>query len=263
MSSRLELYHWEPNTYFLKPLIALEEKAAAYTSRWFDPVQFEQFAPAFPRDAQSDLQLEREGPVLVHGDTIISSSFFMLEYIAEALPGVPLSAGDAFAHYRARASAQFLGGLGADVSLLGGLRYLAPVLKRRDPQALKSRLEAIEPQERRNAWTALTDGTYDEKTVVRLQERLQFPLGRVEQALGTSAWLAGSEYSIADIDAFALLRSLPTLAPDLVNERATPRIAGFLNRMHERPAVKRALALSRSGKPHEAFVPGAEPSRWG
>jgi hypothetical protein len=33
--------------------------------------------------------------------------------------------------------------------------------------------------------------------------------------------------------------------------------------MHERPAVKKALALSRSGKPHEAFVPGAEPSRWG
>jgi len=27
--------------------------------------------------------------------------------------------------------------------------------------------------------------------------------------------------------------------------------------------VKKALALSRSGKPHEAFVPGAEPSRWG
>ena len=33
MSSRLELYHWEPNTYFLKPLIALEEKAAQFTSR--------------------------------------------------------------------------------------------------------------------------------------------------------------------------------------------------------------------------------------
>lgn len=263
MSSRLELYHWEPNTYFLKPLIALEEKAAAFTSRWFDPLQFEQFAPAFPRNAQSDLQLEREGPVLVHGDTIISSSFFMLEYIAEALPGVDLSPGDAFAHYRARASAQFLGGLGADVSLLGCLAYLAPVLKGRDPQTLKSRLEAIEPQERRNAWAALIDGTYDEKTVARLQERLRFPLGRVEQTLGSSAWLAGSAYSIADIDAFALLRSLPTLAPDLVNERATPGIAGFLNRMHERPAVKRALALSRSGKPHEAFVPGAEPSRWG
>jgi len=260
MSSRLELYHWEPNTYFLKPLIALEEKAAQFTSRWFDPTQFEQFAPGFPHNTESDLQLEREGPVLVHGDTLISSSFFMLEYIAEALPGVELRPGDAFAHYRARASAQFLGGLGADVSVLGCIRYLAPVLKSRDPQALKSRLDAIQPQERRNAWAALIDGTYDEKLAA---SRLPFSLSRVEQTLGSTPWLAGSDYSIADIDAFALLRSLPTLAPDLVNGRETPRIVDFLDRMHERPAVKRALALSRSGKPHESFVPGAEPSRWG
>jgi glutathione S-transferase len=260
MSGRLELYHWEPNTCFLKPLIALEEKAAQFTSRWFDPTQFEQFAPDFPRDTESDLQLEREGPVLVHGDTIISSSFFMLEYIAEALPGMDLRPGDAFAHYRARASAQFLGGLGADVSVLGCYRYLVPMLKSRDPRTLKLRLEAIEPQERRNAWMALIDGAYDEKLVA---SRLQFPLGRVEQTLSSSPWLAGSAYSIADIDAFAPLRSLPTLTPDLVNARATPRIVDFLARMHERPAVRKALALSRTGRPHEAFVPGAEPSRWG
>ncbi len=41
----LELYHWEPNTFFLKPLIALKEKQAAFTSRYFDPTRFEQFAP--------------------------------------------------------------------------------------------------------------------------------------------------------------------------------------------------------------------------
>ena len=260
MSSRLELFHWEPNTYFLKPLIALEEKGARFTSRWFDPTQFGQFAADFPRNTESTLQLEREGPLLVHGDTIVSSSFFMLEYIAEALPGVELRPGDAFAHYQARASAQFLNGLGADVSVLGCIRYLAPALKSRDPQALKSQLAAIEPLERRNSWMALLDGTYDEKLVTG---RLQFPLGRVEQTLSSSPWLAGSAYSIADIDAFALLRCLPTLTPDLVNRQATPRIVDFLDRMHERPAVKKALGLSQSGKPHEAFVPGAEPSRWG
>jgi GSH-dependent disulfide-bond oxidoreductase len=260
MSSCLELYHWEPNTYFLKPLIALEEKAAQFSSCWFDPTQFEQFAPGFPRNTESDLQLEREGPILVHGDTLISSSFFMLEYIAEALPGVELRPGDAFAQYRARASAQFLGGLGADVSVLGCISYLAPVLKRRDPQALKSQLDAIQPQERRNAWAALIEGSYDGNLAA---SRLPFSLSRLERTLGSTPWLAGLDYSIADIDAFALLRSLPTLAPDLVNGQETPRIVDFLDRMHERPAVKRALALSRSGKPHESFVPGAEPSRWG
>ena len=32
----LELYHSEPNTFFLKPLIALHEKQRRFESRWFD-----------------------------------------------------------------------------------------------------------------------------------------------------------------------------------------------------------------------------------
>jgi hypothetical protein len=61
----------------------------------------------------------------------------------------------------------------------------------------------------------------------------------------------------------SLLVSLPALTPELVNERDTPRIANFLARMHARPAVKEALGLTHTGKPEEAFVPGAEASRWG
>ena len=83
----LELYHWEPNTYYLKPLIALNEKGAAFSSRYFDPTRFEQFAPGFPRDVESNLHLEREGPVLVHDGTIISSSFFMDLERVEVLRG--------------------------------------------------------------------------------------------------------------------------------------------------------------------------------
>jgi GST-like protein len=263
MSARLELYHWEPNTCFLKPLITLAEKEAVFVSRWFDPTRLEQFAPAFPRSTESDLQLEREGPILVHGTTVISSSFFMLEYLDEAVSGVQLRPGDAFAHYRMRASAQFLGALAADVSVLGCMKFLAPVLQAQEPKALRSRLAAVEPVERRDSWLAVLDGRYDDNVLARTRERLRFPLGRVEQILESSPWLAGGEYSIADIDAFALLRPLPALAPDLVNERQTPRIMEFLGRMHGRKAVKQALAASRSGKPHEAFVPGAEPSRWG
>ena len=263
MSTGLRLYHWEPNLHFLKPLIALEEKQASYDSHWFDPLRFEQLEPGFPRSVETDLMLEREGPILVHDGTIICSSFFMLEYIEDALPGTRLLPGDAFTHYRARASAQFLGGLGADVALLGSMRYLAPVLKSQDGQQLRTRLAAIEPLERRNSWSFLIDGTYDQSVADKVRERLKFPLGRVEQTLGASSWLAGAEYSLADIDAFALLRPLPTLLPELVNERQTPRIAEFLQRMHERTAVRKALARSRSGKPEEAFVPGAEPSRWG
>ena len=39
----LELYHSEPNTFFLKPLIALHEKQARFESRWFNAEQLDHF----------------------------------------------------------------------------------------------------------------------------------------------------------------------------------------------------------------------------
>jgi GSH-dependent disulfide-bond oxidoreductase len=259
----LELYHWEPNTYYLKPLIALKEKQVAFTSRYFDPTRFEQFAPGFPRNAESNMHLEREGPVLVHDDTIISSSFFMLEYIADAFPGIDLYPGNAYEHYRARAWGQFLTlSLGPGVCALGCAKYLVPALKQRDQSELRARIAGIEPLERRLAWSAVIDG-YSDDTIAAVKHRLEFPLKRLETSLSNGPWLAGSAYSVADIEAFSLLNALPGLAPELVDEKATPRLIDFINRMRARPAVREALAMSRTGKPLEAFVPGSESSRWG
>jgi glutathione S-transferase len=175
----LELHHWKPNTYFLKPLIALKEKQVTFTSRWFDASALEQFAPSFPRSTESAMQPEKEGPVLVHEGTIIASSFFMLEYIAERFPGTELYPGDAFQQYRARAWGQVLLRIGADVSLLGCVRYLAPLLRLKDSDALKARVAQIEPLERRLAWNALIEDRHDSQVLEAARERLRFSLARV------------------------------------------------------------------------------------
>jgi len=258
----LELYHWEPNTFFLKPLIALAEKGVPYSSRYFDATRFEQFGAGFPSSVESRLHLEREGPVLVHDGFIVASSFFMLEYIAEAFPGPSLLPAQPYDRYRAHASGQRMALLvGSAVSTLGCARYLAPELRARPAQTTRAQIAAIEPLERRAAWSAVLEA--DERQVTAARAQLAAPLQRLESALAGSAWLAGPDYSIADIDAFAMLTPLPDLAPELLNSSAAPNIMGFLQRIRARPAVRDALALSRTGKPGQAFVPGAEPSRWG
>jgi len=260
----LELYHSEPNTFFLKPLIALHEKRAAFQSRWFDADALEHFTTNFPDEVESRLHLEREGPLLRHDGTLISSSFFMLEYIAEALPGEPLLPESAYDLYRAHASGQFIGAhLGSLVPILGCMKYTLPRLQKQDRAHVDECLKKVEPQERRLNWLSLLDGIYTPQILATARERLKFPVARVESKLQSSPWLAGPNYSIADIDAFAMLRVLPDLAPEVVNESATPRILDFLARVAARPAVKAALAMSRSGKPEQHFVPGVEPSRWG
>src|SRR5277367_598740 len=146
----LELCTSEPNTFFLKPLIALAEKKVAFSSRYFDAAALQQFDTSFPTDLESSLQLEREGPVLIDDGVMISSSFFMLEYIAEALPGASLMPSNPYDAYRARAWGQFLGAqLGSVVPVLGCAKYLAPQLKAQDRAALDLKIAAIEPVERR------------------------------------------------------------------------------------------------------------------
>jgi GSH-dependent disulfide-bond oxidoreductase len=260
----LELYTSEPNTFFLKPLIALHEKRASFDTHWFDSDELQQFGQHFPGEVEAQLHLEREGPLLRHDGTLISNSFFMLEYIAEALPGEKLLPDAPYDLYRAHASGQFLGAhLGSLVPVLGCARYLAPRLMARDRTALDAQLAQVNPQERRLAWQALVDGTYTPQILATARERLKVPVSRVESQLAQDPWLAGSHYSIADIDAFAMLRVLPDLAPEICNPGATPRVIDYLARIEARPAVRAALATSRSGRPHQHFVPGVEPSRWG
>ena len=260
----LELYHSEPNTFFLKPLVALHEKQARFESRWFNAEQLDHFALNTSRDIEAHLQLEREGPLLRHDGTVISNSFFMLEYIAEALPGTALLPETPYDIYRAHASGQFLGAtLGSLVPILGCVKYLVPRLHAMDRARLDARLASIAPEERRISWQALLDGTYTPQILATARERLKFPLARIEAQLANGPWLAGPRYSIADIDAFAMLHVLPDLTPELVNENAAPRTCEYLARIAARPAVRAALAMSRSGTPEQHFVPGVEPSRWG
>jgi len=260
----LELYTSEPNTFFFKPLIALAEKRATYTSRYFDAAGLEQFAGGFPGDLESTLQLEREGPLLVHDGTVIASSFFMLEYISEAIPGPSLVPADAYDAYRARAWGQYLGAnLGSSVPVLGAAKYLQPHLDTLDSSEVDERIAAIEPVERRTGWLALRNGTYTAAYLQAVSDRLAAPVARVEKALREGPWLAGPAFSVADIDANPMLCVLPDLTPGVVNRDATPRIAEYLERVAARESVREALRTARTDHPERQFVPGVEASRWG
>jgi len=263
MSGILDLYYCEPNTFHLKPLIMLKEMQVDFTDHYYDPVKFEQLAPEFPQSRESRHNQEREGPLLVCGDTVICGSFFMLEFIAEANGGTELYPTDPYSRYVIQEWGRVSGtALGIGVSALGCTRYLAPVLMKMDQNLLLARLDKIEPLERRARWLELIDGSLDSSRQDMLHSRLGRVLRQIEDRLSTSAWLTDKGYSIADIDTYSMIWTLPELTPDLVNGKKTPGIMDYLGRITSRPAVQSAFALSRSGRPQECFVPGIEPSRW-
>ena len=85
----------------------------------------------------------------------------------------------------------------------------------------------------------------------------------MEQALETSDWLAGPDFSLADIAVFAYANYLPRLEPELVNDKTAPRTLAWLQRMAAREGVKAALATARTPDPFAAAAPGPEHTRWG
>jgi len=259
----LELYHWEPNTFHLKPLIALKEKQLDFTGHYYDPTRFEQFSPGFPCSTETRHNRDYEGPVLINGATIMCGSFFLLEFIAESVPGPELYSVNPYERYQMQEWGQVTGtALAVGISVLGCMKYLTPVLETLDQEQLSSTIEKIEPVERRLRWLELTDGSLDEERMALIRSRLSKAVRQVEERLVGSSWLVGGHFSIADIDIFSMIWTLPGLAPELVNKKDTPYILDYINRIKQRPAVRSAFAMSHSGRPHECFVPGIEASRW-
>ena len=261
----LELYHWEPNTFSLAALIGLNEKGLDFRSTYLDWTGFEQYGDKAPRlNLEAEHNPEAEGPLLADGDALISESFFLLEYLDDAYPDTPLKLRTAHGDWQVQVWGRFLGERVAPaVSTLGCHKYLVPILKEKRINSADQILEKMPTQERRVAWGEAIEDSYSEDAIADSRRKAALLVERIEKALESSEWLVENTYTIADIDAFALANSLPKLLPDVANAAKAPRFMAWLERMRARPAVRKALSVSRTGKPDEAFTPGPEHPRWG
>jgi glutathione S-transferase len=257
----LELYHWAPNGPYLKPLIVIAEKAIDVTLHPIDVLVFEQYGPKLPAPAlETRLNQEGEGPLLVHDGRQLTESFFISEYLDTISAGESLRPADPVAFNRMLAWARFCNEVfmpGANT--LGCRQFLAPVLAGKTPPA--GVLERIELGFVREGWQRAYANDYPEALVAEARRKVSIGLGRIEAALEPGPWLLGSHYSLADIDAFAICRSLPLLTPELLAQH--PRTRDWIARMEARPAVATALTAGGFSKPETNFAPGPEHARWG
>ena len=66
-------------------------------------------------------------------------------------------------------------------------------------------------------------------------------LGRMENALQATAWLAGGRYSIADIALVPFVKRIEEeIAPDAVTAASHPRVTQWWETIQARPAFARA-----------------------
>ena len=255
----LELFHWEPVGHSARVLICLHEIGAKFKCNYVDLLAFEQFSDDF-------LALNPMGqvPVLRDGDTVLTESSLINEYLAESNPDAGLAPQDPLGWYRTQTWSKYVDyNLSSSLGTLGCRKHLVPLLDKRDRGQLAKAIEAIPIPERKPGWQVAADNAYTDDMIGNSERKLTLVIERMEKVLANGDWLAGERYSIADIDTFALMRSLKDLAPEIVNEDNAPSTIAWLRRISGRPAVKAALETHGKLDAGTAFAPGPEHSRWG
>jgi glutathione S-transferase/GST-like protein len=254
----IEIYHWEPTVNSGELLICLHEKGIAFTSRYVDVLAFEQHSPGFLA-----LNPRGEVPVLVHDGQVLTETTLLLEYLDAAFPGAALVPDDAADRYHMRVWTKCANDyIAPALAVLGWHERMVSRVAAFERESIDARLERL-PQDRRVVWQLALDDAFAPEQLARAAQHLDVVAHRMEDALEDHEWLAGSRYSLADIAVYPAASALQALRPAAINAASLPKLAGWLNRMRERPAVRAALGLSRSTRPEELFAPGPELGRWG
>jgi glutathione S-transferase len=134
-----------------------------------------------------------------------------------------------------------------NVRLLGWHNETLPAMSDEQREDFLSRAEAVSKPQVMAGWAQVTsDAEASEDQLANARERIGDVVTRIEVALQDRDWLVGGEYSVVDINAFALTHTLPRLTPELANEAKTPKLMAWLGRVGERTAVQNALTMRRT-----------------
>ncbi|MFZ1989270.1 MAG: glutathione S-transferase family protein [Alphaproteobacteria bacterium] len=241
----LELYHCEPLGASAKLLICLKEKGLDYKSHHVDILKLEQFEPDY-------LKLAPQGqvPVLVDDGKVFTDPSLTLEYLAEKYSNPRLAPSDPSGWYDVQALFNIIDApLSASLRLLGWNLVMLPSMSQAEKDNFRKRVAALPPRPQQAGWAQVTnDAEASEDQLENARERVRGVVARLETTLAATPWLAGSAYSIADIDAYAQMRTMPSLMPGDINEQKTPKLMKWLSVIENRPAVKAVLAMRKNGK---------------
>lgn len=234
--SGLELYHSTHSTCAQKVRIALAEKGLAWTGHHLDLRAFEHLTPQF-------LALNPAGfvPVLVDAGHVLTESRLINEYLEDAYPALPLTPIDAYARARMRAWTRYSDEvLTHAIKLPSFAKNIVPGLQSMNPAEAAAMIARIPNPDVRARWMrAATHGIAAADlgpSIAQLTEMAR----RMDAALAQGPWLAGTSYSLADIDVAPFVQRLVRI--DLFHlVEASPRLADWYARITARPAYRQAM----------------------
>src|SRR5690606_23513452 len=111
------------------------------------------------------------------------------------------------------------------------------------PEEFEAKIARIPLKEQQDKWRTSAKQGYTKEQLDEWARQVRTSVARMEKQLSETSWLAGAEFSLADVSCFAMAAGMPRISPHLMNEEDTPRLMDWHARMSARPAVKAALEM--------------------
>jgi glutathione S-transferase len=238
----ITLYHHNISVCAQKVRIALDEKGLPYDGREVDLMKQEHLSPDF-------LKINPKGlvPVLVHDDTPIMESTVILEYLEDAFPEKSLRPSSNAGRARMRLWAKIPDdGLHAACGSVTYAAAFAPQLRANHTQAeWEERLGKLPDRARAARQRQIIEHGFKApvvKDAVLLHDKV---LKDMDAALAKQPWLAGEEFSLADIAIVPYVTRLDRLGLDGM-WASRPNVARWFVEMQARPSFDTAITAFRS-----------------
>ena len=234
----IKYYHAEPAANSLKSMIPLIEKGIEYQSVYVDLHKFEQHSEWFVA-----VNPEGQVPVLDHDGHIITHTTVINEYLEDVFPAIPLRPRDPVGAARMRYWNKFVDEQVMNYTSMHGWHRMVGVIARNiELGEFEKLMERIPLPDQRKKWKTARSG-FSDADLVHAIDKVVFAIDKVEKQLAETAWLAGDDYTLADINFYAMCGMMvERMFPELQVAARCPRMVAWRERMNARPAVARALA---------------------
>lgn len=233
----LELYHGLASTCSKKVRLCLYEKGLRFTSHLLDLQNFEQHRPEY-------LALNPKGvvPTLVHDGKPITESSYIIEYLDEHFPDVPLTPSGAKARAEVCEWLKFSDTIAYDAVYVPTWMILsAGAMRDLSTSEREALLTRIPTAERRKRWEQVTSTGFDEAEIETAYAKMHECFERCEEALERSPWLGGENYTLADIAIIPFIDRINNLKPEFLAGSRYPKLNDWYARMRARPAFAKAF----------------------
>ena len=233
----LELYHGLASTCSKKVRLCLYEKGLHFTSHLLDLQKFEQHRPEY-------LALNPKGvvPTLVHNGKPVTESSQIIVYLDEQFPEVPLTPSGAQARARMREWLTFSDTVAYDAVYVPTWMILsAGAMRHLSDSEREALLARIPTDERRSRWKQVTTTGFDEAEIAAAYAKMHECFERCEAALKQHSWLAGKDYSLADIAIIPFIDRINNLKPEFLDSAIYSKLDAWYARMRARPAFAKSF----------------------